>query len=190
VPGGTPWNPRGRMKTRTILLLAAAVAAALVAFVFTTTLRPPEGSSNAISSLSSVPHLDVLGRDGRRVDLSKLKGKVVLVHFWATWCPPCVEELPDLDKFWARFKGRNDIELYTVSVDDSWEAIDEFRKKAPFDLPLYRDPQAATAHKFGTTKFPETYIANAKGRILYHLAQAIDWDSPEVLQNVQALLQK
>ena len=178
------------MRTRTIVALAGLAAAALVAFVFTTTLRPPEGTSNAITSLSSVSPLDVLRRDGRRVDLSKLEGKIVLVHFWATWCPPCVEELPELDKFWARFKGRKDIELYSVSVDDSWETIDEFRRKTPFDLPLYRDPQASTAHKFGTTKFPETYIANRKGRILYHLAQGIDWDAPEVLQNVEALLQK
>jgi peroxiredoxin len=178
------------MRTRTILALAGLAAAVLVAFVFTTTLRPPEGTSNAITSLSSVPHLDILRRDGSRVDLSKLEGKIVLVHFWATWCPPCVEELPELDKFWSRFKGRKDIELYSVSVDDSWETIDEFRKKTPFDLPLYRDPHASTAHKFGTTQFPETYIANRKGRILYHLAQGIDWDAPEVLQNVEALLQK
>ena len=178
------------MKTRTILIIAGALAALVVAFVFTTSLKPPEGGSNAIQSLSSESHLDVYNRDGKRLDLSKLEGKVVLVHFWATWCPPCVEELPDLDKFWAQFKGRNDIALYTVSVDDSWEAIDQFRKKTPFDLPVYRDPKAATAHKFGTTKFPETYIANPKGRVLYHLAQAIDWDAPEVLQNIQALLQK
>jgi peroxiredoxin len=178
------------MKTRTALLVAALAVGAGVAFVFTTSLKPPEGSSNALTSLSSVPALPVVARDGTKVNLSKLRGKVVLIHFWATWCPPCVEELPELNKFWARFKGRDDIALYTISVDDSWEAIDEFRKKSPFELPLYRDPEAATAHKFGTTKFPETYIANAKGRILYHLAQAIDWDAPEVSQNVNALLPK
>lgn len=178
------------MKTRTVLLLLGAVVTAIVAFVFTTSLTPPEGSSNAITSLSSIRGLDVYARDGSRIDLSRLEGKIVLIHFWATWCPPCVEELPDLNKFWARFRGRNDIALYTISVDDSWAAIDEFKKKNPFDLPVYRDPRAETARRFGTTKFPETYIANRKGRVLYHLANAIDWDAPEVMQNVEALLQK
>ena len=176
------------MRTRTVLLLAALAVTVAVAFVFTTSLKPPENGANAITSLSSISKLDVVARDGKKVNLSKLKGKVVLVHFWATWCPPCVEELPELNAFWAKFKSNPDIQLYTISVDDSWQAIDDFRKKTPFDLPLYRDPKAATAHKFGTTKFPETYIANRNGRILYHLAEAIDWDSAEVTQNVQALL--
>jgi peroxiredoxin len=178
------------MKTRTILLLAAALVAAGVAFVFTTSLRPPDNGSSAINSLASVSNLNVFSRDGRKVNLSKLKGKVVLIHFWATWCPPCVEELPELNAFWAKFKSNPNLELYSVSVDDSWETIDEFRKKTPFDLPLYRDPSAKTAHKFGTAKFPETYIANKNGRILYHLAEPIDWDSTQVVQNIQALLQQ
>ncbi len=176
------------MRTRTVLLLAALVVAIAVAFVFTTSLKPPDNGSNAITSLSSISKLDVFTRDGKKVDLSKLKGKVVVVHFWATWCPPCVEELPELNTFWAKFRNNPQIALYSVSVDDSWQAIDDFRKKTPFDLPEYRDPGAKTAHRFGTAKFPETYIANRNGRILYHLAEAIDWDSAEVTQNVEALL--
>ena len=178
------------MTTRTVLLFAALVVALGVAFVFTTSLRPPANGANAITSLSSISKLDVFTREGKTVNLSKLKGKVVLVHFWATWCPPCVEELPELNAFWAKFRSNPDIALYSVSVDDSWQAIDDFRKKTPFDLPEYRDPGAKTAHKFGTAKFPETYIANRNGRILYHLSEAIDWDSAEVTQNVQALLQQ
>ena len=178
------------MKTRTVLLVAALVIAGIVGFVFTTSLRPPDNGANAITSLSSVSKLDVIERNGTKIDLSKLRGKIVVIHFWATWCPPCVEELPELNEFWAKFKSNPDIALYSVSVDDSWQTIDDFRKKTPFDLPLYRDPSAKTAHKFGTAKFPETYIANRNGRILYHLAQAIDWDSAEVTQNIEALLQK
>jgi len=178
------------MKTRTVLLLAALGVAIAVAFVFTTSLKPPASGENAITSLSSISKLDVFTREGKKVNLSKLQGKVVVIHFWATWCPPCVEELPELNNFWAKFKGNPNLALYSVSVDDSWDAIDEFRKKTPFDLPEYRDPGAKTAHKLGTAKFPETYIANRNGRILYHLAEPIDWDSNEVTQNIQALLQQ
>lgn len=175
------------MKTRTVLLVVAAVVALAVAFVFTTNLKPPEGQAG-IPKLSAEKSLPVFTRDGAKVNLSKLKGKIVLVHFWATWCPPCVDELPELDRFWQRYKSNPGIALYSVSVDDDWQAIDTFRKQHPFDLPLYRDPDSKTAHKFGTTKFPETYIADRNGKVLYHLAQAIDWDSPEVTQNIDALL--
>ena len=177
------------MKTRTVLLIAAAVVALGVAFVFTTNLKPPEGQPG-IPKLSAVKNLAVFDRDGKKVDLSRLKGKIVLVHFWATWCPPCVEELPELDRFWQRYRGNPSIALYSVSVDDSWAAIDTFRKQHPFDLPLYRDPDSKTAHKFGTTKFPETYIADRSGKVLYHLANAIDWDSAQVTENIDALLKQ
>jgi peroxiredoxin len=188
--GGVPRGAaEGRVKTRTVMLIAAAAVAAGVAFVFTTSLKPPENGPT-ISSLTSEKNLYVYTEDGKKVDLAGLRGKISIIHFWATWCPPCVEELPELDRFWKRFRGSSGIALYSVSVDDSWKAVEQFRKNNPFDLPLYRDPDAKTAHKFGTTKFPETYIADRNGKILYHLAQAIDWDSPNVLENIQALLQK
>jgi len=177
------------MKTRTVLLAAGAAVALVVAFVFTTNLKSPEGQAG-IPKLSAEKNLAVFTRDGKRVDLAKLKGRVVLVHFWATWCPPCVDELPELDRFWQRYRNNPSIALYSVSVDDSWEAIDTFRKQHPFDLPLYRDPQSKTAHKFGTTKFPETYIADRTGKVLYHLSNAIDWDSAQVTDNIDALLKQ
>jgi thiol-disulfide isomerase/thioredoxin len=175
------------MKTRTVLLAVSALAALVVAFVFTTNLKPPEGQAG-LPKLSAGKNLAVFARDGKKVDLSALQGRIVLVHFWATWCPPCVDELPELDRFWQRYRNNPSIALYSVSVDDSWEAIDAFRKEHPFDLPLYRDPQSKTAHKFGTTKFPETYIADRNGKVLYHLANAIDWDSAQVTDNIDALL--
>jgi len=177
------------MKTRTALIIAATLAALVVAFLFTTNLKPPEGGAG-IPALSAEKNLPVFTREGAKVDLAKLRGKIVLVHFWATWCPPCVDELPELNAFWQKYKNNPSIALYSVSEDSSWEAIDEFRKLHPFDLPLYRDLDAKTAHKFGSSKFPETYIADRDGKVLYHLANAIDWDSAEVAQNVDALLAK
>src|SRR5512142_904226 len=177
------------MKTRTVLLIVAAAVALGVAFVFTTNLKPPEGEAG-IPKLSAAKNLAIFTRDGKKVALSKLKGKIVLVHFWATWCPPCVDEIPELDRFWQRYRNNPSIALYSVSVDDSWEAVDTFRRQHPFDLPLYRDPQSKTAHKFGTTKFPETYIADRSGKVLYHLANAIDWDSAQVTDNIDALIKQ
>jgi thiol-disulfide isomerase/thioredoxin len=179
-----------RVKTRTVLIAAAVAVVAAVGFVFTTSLKPPENGDQGLRSLSSVSGLVVSARDGKKIDLSTLRGKIVLIHFWATWCPPCVEEIPELQRFWSHYRENPRLALYSVSVDDSWEAIDKFRKQSPFDFPTYRDPGSSTAHRFGTTKFPETYIADGNGRILYHLPQAIDWDAPEVAQNIDAMLRK
>ncbi len=178
------------MKTRTLLALAAVAAVAAAAYVFRSTLQPPSNGSDAIQSLDSFGALPVVTPAGQKVDLSKLQGQIVIVHFWATWCPPCVEELPTLDRFWQQEKGKRGLSLYVVSVDDSWKAIQEFRAKTPFDLPLFRDPGGETARRFGTTKFPETYIANRNGRILYHLSEPIDWDDASVRTAIDNLLAK
>lgn len=178
------------MRTRTILAVAAITIAAAVGIFFATTLEPPQNGADAISTLEGFGrNLDVYDRQGNAVNLSRLHGKFVIIHFWATWCPPCVEEMPALNRFWARLRNNPKIELYSVSVDDNWKAIDDFQKKVPFDLPVFRDRGAVTAHKFGTRKFPETYIANPHGRILYHLAQAVNWDDPNVLSTIEGMLE-
>jgi thiol-disulfide isomerase/thioredoxin len=174
------------VSSRGAILAGGAAAAAAVAFLFTTDLK--RSSAPSLSSLRNKSGLVVFTRDGKPVDLGKSTGKVALIHFWATWCPPCVEELPELQKFWDRFRKRGDIDLYAVSVDDSWKDIEEFRRGTPFDLPVFLDSKASTAHRFGSRKFPETYVVGRDGRVLYHLSEAVDWDSPEIEQNIETVL--
>ena len=176
------------MKTRGILTVVFAVAVAVVATVFIRSLVPPESPGGSLGSLSTVADLPIYDRQGKAVNLSKEKGRLVVIHFWATWCPPCVDEIPELSKFWEEYKGRTDIVLYTVSVDKDWKTIDEFNSKVPNNLPLYRDPDSATAKRFGTSQFPETYIANRAGRVLYRVQGAIQWRDPEVREKIRQLL--
>ena len=131
--------------------------------MFVRSLRPPESPSGSLAFLSAAKTLPIFDRQGRATDLAKEKGKLTIVHFWATWCPPCVEEIPALSRFWDQYRTRSDIALYAISVDKDWKTIDDFAKKNPNQLPMYRDPNAATAQRFGTTQYPETYIVNAAG---------------------------
>ena len=78
------------------------------------------------------------------MDLAREKGKFVIIHFWATWCPPCVEETPALSRFWDRYGRRADLALYSISVDKDWKTIDGFAAKSPNRLPMYRDPDAVS----------------------------------------------
>ena len=176
------------MKTRTFLLLAFAVALGAALTVWVRSLEPPASPSGSLAFLSAAPNLLVADRKGEKIDLSTLKGKVTIIHFWATWCPPCVEEVPALSRFWERYQGRDDVRLFAISVDKDWKTIDAFNAKNPNQLPLYIDPDAATAKRFGTIQYPETYIVNPKGRVIERVPGAVSWDDPEVRKRIEQLL--
>jgi len=176
------------MRTRPLVTIGFAVLLAATAAVFLRSLRPPESPSGSLAFLSAAKTLPIFDREGRATDLAKQKGKLTIVHFWATWCPPCVEEIPALSRFWDQYRTRSDIVLYSVSVDKDWKTVDDFSKKNPNQLPMYRDPQAATAQRFGTSQYPETYIVNASGRVIYRLQGGIDWNDKEIQKRIDQLL--
>ncbi|MGH9366962.1 MAG: TlpA family protein disulfide reductase [Thermoanaerobaculia bacterium] len=176
------------MKTRTLLTLAFAVTMAVVGVVWVRSLSPPPSPSGSLAFLSAAPSLPIADRSGKTTDLSKRKGKLLIIHFWATWCPPCVEEVPALSRFWEQYRGRDDIELFAISVDKDWKTIDQFTAKNPNSLPFYIDPEAATAMRFGTAQYPETYIVNRSGRVLERVPGAVSWDDPEVRKRIEQLL--
>ena len=176
------------MKVRAILTIATAVALAVVGTLWIRSLVPPESPTGSLAFLSAAPELPIYDRAGAKVDLAREKGKFVIIHFWATWCPPCVEETPALSRFWDRYGRRDDLALYSISVDKDWKTIDGFAAKSPNRLPMYRDPDGKTAARFGTTQYPETYIANKAGRVLYRVQAAVSWDDPEIRRRIEQLL--
>lgn len=118
-------------------------------------------------------------KDGTSRDLSAPSGKLLVVHFWATWCAPCEEELPGLLAWWKEAKADPRIELVAVSVDEDWKTVDGFlAKRSATDLPLALDPKKSAASAFGTEKFPETWILAPDGTILIHQVGAQDWSTP------------
>jgi thiol-disulfide isomerase/thioredoxin len=177
------------MKTRTLLTLAFAVLLVVVGTIWIRSLVPPESPTGSLAFLSAAPELPIFDRAGKRIDLTKEKGRLLIVHFWATWCPPCVEEIPALSKFWDQYRGRSDIVLFAISVNKDWKTIDEFNAKNPNRLPIYQDPSATTAARFGTTQYPETYIVNKAGRVLYRIQGGIEWSNAEIKQRIEQLLQ-
>jgi thiol-disulfide isomerase/thioredoxin len=176
------------MKTRSILTIAFAVLVVVVATIWIRSLVPPESPSGSLAFLSAAPELPILDRAGKKVDLTKEKGHLLIIHFWATWCPPCVEEIPALSKFWDQYRGRSDVVLYAISVDKDWKTIDDFSAKNPNELPIFRDPNAATASRFGTTQYPETYIVNKAGRVIYRIQGGVEWNNAEIKQRIEQLL--
>jgi len=130
-------------------------------------------------------------RDGTTRDLSAPSGKLLVVHFWATWCAPCEEELPGLIAWWKEAKADPRIELVAVSVDEDWKVVDGFlAKRNAGDLPLALDPKRSAASAFGTEKFPETWFLSPNGEVLLHQVGAQDWSSLAARSVLQALKAK
>ena len=124
-------------------------------------------------------------RGGGQVDLSALRGKTVLVNFWATWCPPCREEMPSLSRLAQSFDPQS-FEVVTVSVDDGWEPVEKFlaAPKTPYRVAL--DEGAKVSRTYGTTKFPESYLVDREGKLRLKFVGPRNWMDP----NVATLLQE
>jgi peroxiredoxin len=104
--------------------------------------------------------------DGKVIELAKLKGKVVLVNFWATWCPPCRAEIPDFMKVYSEYKSKG-LEMIGISVDqDGWEAVTPFLKKNPINYPIVVD-DGSVAKSYGNIEaIPTTIIVDKNGNIV------------------------
>ncbi|MEL6187650.1 MAG: TlpA disulfide reductase family protein [Myxococcota bacterium] len=113
--------------------------------------------------------------DGQRVRLSSLRDKTVFLNFWATWCPPCVEEMPSLRRLYGKLQEREDFVFLAVSTDDAWPEVKKFFEAEPAQFPVLLDAKGEIARKWGTTKFPETYVIH-QGEVVGHIVGPRDWD--------------
>jgi peroxiredoxin len=112
---------------------------------------------------------------GGSVSLGELRGKVVFLHFWATWCPPCLVELPALTRFVEALDQRR-VALLAVCVDNERPGrIKEFMRGMGDQIPTYLDPGGSLARKYGTLRFPETYILDQEGVVCRKVIGAGDW---------------
>ncbi|MGH9576107.1 MAG: TlpA family protein disulfide reductase, partial [Terriglobales bacterium] len=106
-------------------------------------------------------------------------GQIVVLNFWATWCPPCVEEMPSLVALQQRMKGR--VTVLAVSVDLSEDAYRRFLRDHKIDLMTVRDPDQKANTLYGTVRFPETYVIDASGVLRRKFIGPVEWMHPEVL---------
>jgi peroxiredoxin len=128
--------------------------------------------------------------DGKMISLSAHRGKVVLVNIWATWCPPCVDEMPSMEKLYQGFKG-NHFEILAVSIDTlGIKAVAPFMKKYKLTFPALIDPEGEIKTLYKATGVPESFIIDKEGILIKKIIGARNWASPEVFRFFRDLIQK
>jgi len=142
------------------------------------------------SSLTGRPAKDfTFSLNGKEEHLSDWRGKVVLLNFWATWCPPCVDELASLNRLQHQIASRGGV-VFGISIDDDETAYEQFLKQHAIDYLNYRDASKKIAEGYGTSMYPETYIVDRKGKIDRKVVGGQNWTSPELIAYLDNLLAK
>jgi len=160
------------------LLLSLAVLATLLTASCYSGSRPPHVGSAAKEFI--VQDAD------RKVTLDQFRGQVLVLNFWATWCPPCVQELPSLMSMQDRMRARGVVVL-GVSIDVDDDAYHRFLKQRSVNFLTVRDPEQKVAAMYGTSGWPETYIIDRRGVMRRKFIGPVDWNSPDVVQFLNTL---
>jgi thiol-disulfide isomerase/thioredoxin len=137
----------------------------------------------------AAPGIDLAALDGAQYRLSDFCGKVVLVNFWATWCPPCRAEMPSLARLSERMAGKS-FAILGVDMGETTAEVKAFLKEMPVPFPILMDADGATLKRWNVIGFPSTFLVDAHGTLRYGITGAIEWDAPEAVEAIEKLLKE
>ena len=163
-------------------LVGALAAGAAFAVTFGGDAPDPVGRGTPAPAFS----LDSIEAGGP-VALGDLRGKVVLLNFWATWCEPCEAEMPAMERLYRELRDEG-FELVAVSVDEGPEPVRAFRERLALSFPILMDPDQRTAAAYQTFRFPESLLIDRRGVIVERYIGAKEWDGPAYVERIRRLL--
>lgn len=172
------------MKIKPLILLIILLAGVVIGFF---SLRP--SYSPKISAIgSTVPDFELVDINKNKIRLSDMKGSVVFINFWATWCTSCIDEMPSLERLFRNFSGNSQFKMVTILYKDDGLRAFSFMRQNGYTLPVYLNPDESAAKNFGITGVPETFIIDKKGMLRDKVIGPAEWDSPGAVQSFQALM--
>ena len=170
-----------------IVLPVILVLLALIGLLYGVTHKGGNGTK-IVKEGDRAPEFSLPSLGRGMLNLSAFRGKVVMVHFWATWCPPCVEEMPVLEQLYRTMAG-SDFEILAVSVDEGGpDVVGPFTMRNKLTFPVLMSPDRSTASRYGTFKFPETYVLDREGIVRVKAIGARDWMHPENVRLIKELI--
>jgi len=176
------------MRQRLIILIAVLLLFSLPTFSQERGLFSKIGIQS-VTDNTKTPDFSLEGLNVKTVQLSALKGNVIFINFWATWCDPCKDEMPSMDALYQRYREK-DFVLLAISVEErNPEPARRFIQKHRYRLPVLLDPAGKTLDLFEIHRLPATVIIDKKGRIVGRAIGPRDWNSPEVFSLIDQMLQ-
>jgi thiol-disulfide isomerase/thioredoxin len=121
------------------------------------------------------------------ISLASLRGRVVFLNFWATWCGPCRTEMPSMEALYGRLKGR-DFEILAVDAQERPSEVTAFLRQYRLSFPSVLDSAGRVSRLYNITALPTTFILDREGNIILRLVGSINWDTPEILAALETLL--
>lgn len=133
------------------------------------------------------PDFTLRDETGKPFTLSAYRGKVVVLNFWATWCPPCRYEMPSMERAYQKVRGQN-IELLAINVGESEERVFEFSVQYPVTFPMLLDKDGAVTRKYPVIGLPTTFVIDPRGVATHRAIGGREWDDDQLLDALRNLL--
>lgn len=174
---------------RNLILIAIIVlVGAAIYLVSSSGLRPTSGVGQAVAVGDIAPDFQLEDTKGNKVSLSDLRGKVVMVNFWATWCPPCIEEMPSMEKLQEVMAG-DDFVMLAINTEQNGRAVvPKFLEKTSYSFPILYDEKGLVQKLYGVYKFPESFIVGKDGNVVEKIIGPLDWSNPKIINYLKSLV--
>jgi thiol-disulfide isomerase/thioredoxin len=173
------------VKSRSLILLSLIISGAVI-LIFTISQKNPR---KFIVAGLDAPDFEVTDAvNGSKLSSHDLKGSVVFINFWASWCKECREELPSIEALYNEMAGNDSFRVVTIIYNERTETTLKYMTDKAYSFPVYSDPKDIASKNFGITGVPETTMIDKKGIVRKHLKGPADWNSPEEKSFIYSLL--
>ena len=169
-----------------LVILPAILLAILIGLPLTGVLAKEDQALTAIPDRPLAPDFALNDPEGHTQRLADYRGKPVILNFWATWCPPCREEMPSMQRAYEALKA-DGIAVIAINVGEDLDAIEQFLEDEPVDFALPMDTDSKVAQRYPMRGLPATFVIDPQGRLAFSAMGSREWDDPKLLDQVRAL---